>query len=126
MTESQASSARLPVYRPQNWLPGQQGHPVGARNKAISDVTFFALEYAPRAMALLMEIAEGAKDPKTKILAITALLDRGLGKPTQRQEHTGEGGGPITVTIGIKESHTPAIHHTDLPITPLIGTVPNE
>lgn len=126
MAESLAETAPIPLFRPQTWLPGQTGNPVGNRNKAILDITHYALSYAPRAMALLMQIAEEARDPKTKILAITALLDRGLGKPTQRQEHTGEGGGPITVTIGIKESHTPAIHHTDLPITPLISTTADE
>jgi hypothetical protein len=34
-------------------------------------------------------------DEKIRQDVATEILDRNLGKPTQRQEHTGEGGGPI-------------------------------
>lgn len=85
-----------------------------------------ALEVVPHVLRSIMEIGENSRDPKTRLLAYGMLLDRALGRPAQKNEHTGEGGGPITVTIGIKESHTPAIHHTDLPITPLISTPDGE
>lgn len=129
---AELSSGTSAPTRPSAWAPGFDTSTVlnrasiAHRRKLMELAVETALEVVPHVLRSIMDIAEGSRDPKTRLLAYGMILDRALGKPAQRNEHTGEGGGPITVTIGIKESHTPAIHHTDLPITPLIGTVPNE
>lgn len=41
-------------------------------------------------------------DEKIRQDVATEILDRNLGKPKQRQEHTGEGGGPLTITYIIE------------------------
>lgn len=63
---------------------GQSGNP-GGRPKAAVDVRELARAHAPDAIKALVE---ALKDPKTKVAAATAILDRGYGKPVQAVEGT--------------------------------------
>ena len=52
------------------------------------------------AQAALVKIAGlESGDERVKQSASTEILDRHFGKPKQRTEHTGEGGGPLTVEM---------------------------
>jgi hypothetical protein len=51
------------------------------------------------ALRTLVAIATKGKSEPARVTAATALLDRGYGKPRQAVEHSGEGGGPVVVTV---------------------------
>lgn len=58
-----------------------------------------AREHAPAALKALIEIATtGASEP-ARVSAAMGLLGYGYGKPRQAVEHSGEGGGPLVVTV---------------------------
>lgn len=67
--------------------------------KAPTDLRSLARSYtetAVRTLASIMNMSDAP--PAARVAAASHLLDRGWGKPEQRQEHTGEGGGPIIFT----------------------------
>lgn len=81
---------------------GGPGRPKGARNKVDKETCAIFLKlggadgkvYAER----LHELATGAHDdPNVRIKALALIAPYVWGKPTERHEHTGPGGGPITV-----------------------------
>jgi hypothetical protein len=47
----------------------------------------------------LVEIATRGTSESARVTAAMGLLDRGYGKPRQTVENTGEGGGPMLVTV---------------------------
>ena len=66
------------------WQPGQSGNPRG-RPRAPFDIAAMCREHAAEAVATLVE---ALKDPRHKVAAAEALLDRGFGKPRQVVETT--------------------------------------
>src|SRR6267154_1975956 len=66
--------------------------------KSMPDVRSLARSYTALAVNTLAGIARSPKcPPAARVTAAIALLDRGYGKPLQ--DHTGENGGEIHVTI---------------------------
>jgi hypothetical protein len=51
------------------------------------------------ALLTLVEIATTGTSEPARVTAANSLLDRGYGKPRQAVEHSGEGGGPLLVTV---------------------------
>jgi hypothetical protein len=79
--------------------PGQSGNPAGRRVKseAVREVEALAREYAPEAVNKLAEWMR-SDNAKASVAASNALLDRGLGKPTQALEHSGPDGEALVIT----------------------------
>jgi hypothetical protein len=66
------------------WRPGQSGNPHG-RPKAPVDIAELARQHGPRCIAVAASLLEDA-DPRIRLGALVALLDRGFGKPRQAVE----------------------------------------
>ena len=79
MGELVPAASNLPIRHPAQWKPGQSGNPKG-RPKAELDIAALARSHAPEAMAALVLALD---DPKTRVPAATAILDRGFGRPMQ-------------------------------------------
>lgn len=78
-----------------NWVKGQSGNP-GGRPKDTAHIRDLALARCPEAIERL-EFWMKSKNPKASVAACIALLDRGLGKPTQPL--AGENGKPLNITL---------------------------
>lgn len=65
--------------------PGQSGNP-GGQTKLNKDIKELAREHADKAIRALVEALD---DPRQKVAAAQALLDRGFGKPKQEVEASG-------------------------------------
>jgi hypothetical protein len=78
--------------------PGR-GRPKGSKNAKTLEIEALAKEYAGDALQALFDIATNGASEPARVSAATALLDRGYGKPRQAVEHSGEGGGPLLVTV---------------------------
>jgi hypothetical protein len=63
------------------WKPGQSGNPTG-RAKADVDIAALARQYGPACIEVCAKLLSH-KEPKWRLAAATALLDRGFGKPRQ-------------------------------------------
>jgi hypothetical protein len=89
------------LARAGTFKPGESGNP-GGRPKALVDVIDLARAHTPAAIASLARIAGDEKQPSAAIVAASiALLDRGWGKPTQPNEHTGKDGAPLIPTLSV-------------------------
>ena len=66
------------------WAKGQSGNP-GGRTKNQADLERIARQHCPAALQALFE---ALSDPKTKVQAAVALLNRGLGMPRQELNAT--------------------------------------
>lgn len=75
------------------FVKGQSGNP-GGRAKGLGDIRALAQSHAPKAMAVLVA-ALTDDDPRVRVKAAEALLDRGYGKPAQ--SITGPDGGPVAI-----------------------------
>jgi hypothetical protein len=75
--------------------PGQSGNPGGMR-KGTADVKELARQHTEKAIQALVEALD---DPKQRVAAAQALLDRGFGKP--KQEIAQSGSLSIAVVTGI-------------------------
>lgn len=73
------------------WTKGQSGNPSG-RPSATAEVRALAREHTADAIAALVA---ALTDPKQRVAAAVALLDRGYGRPVQAIEASGPEGGPI-------------------------------
>lgn len=61
------------------WKPGQSGNP-GGRSKVKTEIEQLARDAAPKAIAALIQ---ALKEPRLKVAAATAILERAYGKPVQ-------------------------------------------
>ena len=75
---------------------GQSGNP-GGRPKAQHRIKELALAASEEELQILQEIARTGESEAARVAACNAILDRGLGKPVQAV--TGEGGGPILLSL---------------------------
>lgn len=87
-----------------SWQKGFCPNP-GGRPKAAYDIQALARQYTEKALAALYEALD---DPRSRVAAAQALLDRGYGRAIQRQEHTGADGGPIQ-TQQIADDRLPVV-----------------
>jgi hypothetical protein len=80
-------------------MKGQKtgGRRAGTMNHATRDIREAARVYTPQALATLAKVMLTGKTEQARVMAADKLLDRGHGKPTQINELTGPGGGPIRV-----------------------------
>jgi len=62
-----------------NWVKGSTSPNPGGRPRVLADIQTLARQHAPAAVEALVE---ALKDPKTKVPAAIALLDRAWGRPT--------------------------------------------
>lgn len=80
--------------------PGKSGNPNG-RPKKVQDAKTKAEEHVDAAMSVLVKALKD-EDPKIRIAAANAILDRGLGKPKQSVEMkadvTNHGSEPVSDT----------------------------
>lgn len=67
-----------------SWRPGQSGNPQG-RAPALVDIAALARKHGPRCIEVAAALLKDA-DPKIRLAASMALLDRGFGRPQQRIE----------------------------------------
>jgi len=75
--------------------PGQSGNP-GGRPKALKDIEEAARAHTEDAIATLAAICKNPSAPDAaRVAAANALLDRGWGRPKQRNEQIGPDGQPI-------------------------------
>jgi hypothetical protein len=75
-----ANERGLANLRPR-WKPGESGNPAG-RKPALVDIAALARVHGPRCIEVAAELLEDA-DPRIRLAALVALLDRGFGKPPQ-------------------------------------------
>lgn len=66
------------------WKPGQSGNP-GGRPKHDVDIAALARVHGPKCIEVAAGLLKDA-DPKVRLAAAVALLDRGFGRPQQRIE----------------------------------------
>ena len=86
------------------WPKGFCPNP-GGRPRVNHDIVALARQYTEEA---LQALHDALKDPRSKVAAAQALLDRGYGRAIQRQEHTGADGGPIQ-TQQIADDRLPVV-----------------
>lgn len=84
------------------WKPGQSGNP-GGRKRTDQDLQALIRSYCPMAIQTLAEIARNGTNERARVMAATALLDRGYGKPIQRVEGAAEGGGIIVQVLKLTD-----------------------
>lgn len=75
------------------------GRPKGRKNVLTLEIESTAREFAADALHALKSVALRGKSESARVMAATALLDRGYGRPRQAIEHTGEGGGPMEIAV---------------------------
>jgi hypothetical protein len=63
------------------WEPGQSGNPAG-RPRGPVDIAELARRHGPKCIEVASRLLDDA-DPRIRLAALVALLDRGFGKPPQ-------------------------------------------
>jgi hypothetical protein len=75
---------------------GKSGNP-GGRPKEVAAVKELARQYTELAISTLVEVMKNKKEiARARVMAATAILDRGHGRPAQALEHSG------SIDMGIK------------------------
>ena len=89
------------------WKPGQSGNPRGRppKNRELVDTIKAKIEEGDnnKVVNKLWGIIESSSDEKAVIEAGKLLMAYGYGKPVQRKELSGPGGGAIMLTAARKE-----------------------
>lgn len=85
---------------PTSFKPGKSGNPSG-RSKLNAEVTELAKQESVAAFMRIVAISKESEDRKLQLAANVYIVDRACGKPAQAI--TGEGGGPIEVTVTVRE-----------------------
>ena len=80
------------------WKPGQSGNPNG-RAKVNVEIEELCRRHAPSAVAALLA---ALNNPRERVPAATAILDRAYGKPKQTIDATGDG----TLTLHLLAAQT--------------------
>src|SRR5687767_13480411 len=66
-----------------SFKPGESGNPSG-RPKVVGEVQALARKHTTKAIAVIARVMRDPKcDPRARVAAANALLDRGYGKPAQ-------------------------------------------
>jgi hypothetical protein len=78
-TDDQHSGPRPGGITGRGWSPGRSGNPKG-RPKSPVDIAALAREHGPRCIQVAAELLENP-DPRIRLAALVALLDRGFGRP---------------------------------------------
>jgi len=76
------------TVRPTAWKPGQSGNPGGRRDPRRISLTEMCRAHTKDAVEALVA---SLTDPKVRVPAACALLDRGWGRPKQHIEASGDG-----------------------------------
>ena len=84
------------------------GRPKGAKNTRTLEIETKARKYSTAALSTLNEIATKGESERARVAAATAILDRGFGRPRQAVEHSGEGGGPLHISVTHRIIDSPA------------------
>lgn len=92
------SDDNIPIKRRRGFQPGQSGNP-GGRPKIEPKIKELAQAACPKAIRKLIALLDSS-DEKTVIAAANALLDRGIGKPTQQVQASGDIS--ISLNLGVK------------------------
>jgi hypothetical protein len=75
------------------------GRKPGSKDKAtatqVATLSDLARAHTETAINVLVQVAQASESDAARVSAANAILDRGYGKPTQLNEHTGKDGGPI-------------------------------
>jgi hypothetical protein len=78
-----------------SWAPGVSGNPRG-RPPAEFDVAAAAREHGAHCLAVAVELLNDP-DPRIRLAALVAILDRGFGRPTQMIAATNDSTSPIVL-----------------------------
>jgi len=87
------------------WKPGQSGNPIG-RLIGIEEIAPYARQFGKQAVDTMVQCL---RDPKWRLPAAVALLDRGYGKPVQAVVADVNG----ALTIGGIDAPPPILDETD-------------
>lgn len=83
-------------------LPRTGGRQKGTPNKATAEIKALAQVHGPDAIATLVKIMQGAKQPSaSRVAAAKELLDRAYGKSVQPIEGSGDPDKPINMALRI-------------------------
>jgi hypothetical protein len=85
--------------------PKYGGRRPGSPNKVTKEIKELARSYAAPAMKELARLCVEAESEQARVSAIKELLDRAYGKSSQALQLSGEGGGPIQITLTRDDSN---------------------
>lgn len=94
------SEASLANLRP--WQPGQSGSP-GFQPKGYRRVLHLARKNSPEAMQTIVDLLHDP-DPRVRLTAATAILERAWGKPKEHLQLGGAEGANVLVVTGVPRS----------------------
>jgi hypothetical protein len=80
------------------------GRAKGTPNKATAEIKSIAQHYGREAISLLAHMMRSGADAKVRVVAASALLDRGYGKPAQTL--TGDPEKPLEHNIAVVDAFT--------------------
>jgi len=92
-TRAESASRSKEVKRDERGriLPGYSGNPAGGLPSAVREAKRRAEQKCPEAIDMLWALASDPKTPVgTRVVALDMLLDRGMGKPRQSIDFSGE------------------------------------
>lgn len=95
MSSSQNSSETVVKRKapPRAWRPGESGNPGGRPRKTPDEMALVEAcrAKAPEAMRVLASLMKAADKDSVRLQAALAILERGFGRPLQRQEQGAPG-----------------------------------
>jgi hypothetical protein len=80
------------------------GRAKGTPNKATAEIKMVARQYGREAISLLAQMMRSAADAKVRVMAASALLDRGYGKSAQTL--TGDPEKPLEHNLAVVDEFT--------------------